>query len=246
MENMKNKINCKILVMSGKGGVGKTTVASNLAVALSEKGHSVGLLDIDIHGPNVPRMLGLENKKMETRNKKFLPVNYSKNLKVVSVAFLVEKHSAVIWRGPLKHKAIQQLIEDTEWGPLDYLIIDSPPGTGDELISAAQLLEPTGSVIVSLPQDVSLDDAKRAISFSRQMRIPVIGMVENMSGNVFGKGAVESFSKSEEVGFLGSLVLDREISESGSRGKPFAGTGSENAKRLGEIAQKIIGYCSST
>ncbi len=174
----------KIMVMSGKGGVGKSSIAANIAVGLSLKGKQVGLLDIDIHGPSIPRIVGLEGIPLKQSEEGMMPVEYSNNLKVMSIGFLIrDKKDAVIWRAPLKHSLIRQFLTDVRWGDLDYLIIDCPPGTGDELISIAQLLEGAdGAVIVTTPQDVALNDVRKSISFCRHVQLPVIGVIENMSG----------------------------------------------------------------
>ena len=217
-----NRIKHRILVMSAKGGVGKTTIAVNLAYALSKKGFRTGLLDADIHGPNAPKMLGLQNGKLLVKNNKIIPVSIKENLRVVSMAFLADKEKAVIWRGPLKHKLIRQFIEDVDWGELDYQIIDLPPGTGDESISISQLLNNiTGSVIVSTPQQVALLDVIKSINFSREMKVPIIGLVENMAGDVFGRGSVKTLAHNEHINFLGSLELDKRITQFGDKGKPF-------------------------
>lgn len=222
MKEKKTRIKNKILVMSGKGGVGKTTIAVNLASALSTRGFKTGLLDADIHGPNAPKMLNLGKQELRVRNEKIIPIKIGENLKIMSMGFLAEKEKAVIWRGPLKHKLIKQFVEDVEWGELDYLIIDLPPGTGDESISITQLLNNmTGSLIVSTPQQVALLDVVKAINFSREMKVPIIGLVENMAGNVFGRGNVKELANKEGLDFLGSLELDEKIAESGDRGKPF-------------------------
>ena len=176
-----NKIKYKLIVLSGKGGVGKTTVAVNLAYALSKKGYKIGILDVDIHGPNVPKMIGLENKKLLTNDNKIFPLKTKEGIKVISMDFLLKKEDAVIWRGPLKHNLIKQFVEDVDWGKLDYLIIDFPPGTGDEGISISQLIkEITGSIIISTPQEVSLLDVVKAIDFSKKVKVPIIGLIENV------------------------------------------------------------------
>ena len=229
-----------IVVMSGKGGVGKTTVAVNLAVKLSEK-HKVGLLDIDIHGPNVPKMLGMEGVQIRGENGKMAPAMYNNNLGVISIGFMLkEKGSPIIWRGPLKHKAISQFINDVEWGELDYFIADLPPGTGDESMSIVELL-PKGAeaVIVSTPQEVSLLDVEKSLNFARKMGLSVIGVIENMSGEVFGTGEVEAFAKRENIPFLGKIALDGEISKAGDSGKPFVLSPGNSA--FDKIAEKIEG-----
>jgi len=239
-----DKVKYKILVISGKGGVGKTTVAINLAFVLSKKGFKVGLLDVDIHGPNVPKMLGLEDMAMESKNNKMIPINTGEGIKVISMAFLLKKQDAAIWRGPMKHKVIQQFVEKVDWGPLDYLIIDAPPGTGDEVLSASQILKPiTGSVIVSMPQKISLLDAGRSIDFSNKLEIPIIGLIENMSGDLFGKGRVEAFSDEEGITFLGSLELDKAITKANDEGIPFTKTNSKNTSSFNKITDKIVDYC---
>ena len=208
-----------ILVMSGKGGVGKTTVAVNLSYFLSKKG-TVGLLDADIHGPNVLKIIGSDKQKMKVHDNKIVPIQITPSLKVSSIGGLIDTHSAIIWRGPLKHKALNQLINDTEWGDLDYLVVDFPAGTGDELISVAQLLkEITGAVIVSTPQQVSLLDMRRAIDFCKKMNIKIIGLIENMSGGMFGEGTVKKICKDEGLKFLGTIRLNKNIVISGEEGR---------------------------
>lgn len=241
MDNIKHKL----LVMSGKGGVGKTTIAVNLAYALSKKGFRVGLLDVDIHGPNVPKMLHLEDKKLLSKDNKIIPIKVKDNLKVMSMAFLLNKKDAVIWRGPMKHNIIRQFIEDVEWGNLDYLILDFPPGTGDEHISISQLLKDiTGSVIVSTPQQVALIDVIKAIDFSKKVNIPVIGLIENMASDVFGKGSVKELANTQKLNFLGSLGLSKEITDSGDKGEPFVINDSlDVTKSFNDIVEKIIAYC---
>ena len=228
----------KIFVMSGKGGVGKTTVAVNLAVKLSKR-HKVGLLDIDIHGPNVPKMLGLDGQKLKYEKEKMVPVKYNDNLEVVSMGFMLESEdNPVIWRGPLKHKLITQFLNDVEWGDNDFLIVDLPPGTGDEVISIAQLIEkPAEAVIVSTPQEVSLLDVRKCIEFARQLEIKIDGIIENMSGEVFGSGNVEKLAEEKGITFLGSLPMDKLVAQSGDSGKPFV-TELES-KEFSEIVEKI-------
>ncbi len=239
-----NNIKHKLLVMSGKGGVGKTTIAVNLAYSLSKKGFKVGLLDVDIHGPNVPKMLNLEGKKLSSKDNKIIPMEVKDNLKVMSMAFLLNKKDAVIWRGPMKHNIIRQFIEDVEWGELDYLVIDFPPGTGDEAISISQLLKDiTGSIIVSTPQQVALIDVVKSIDFSRKVNVPIVGLIENMAGDVFGRGGVKELADSKEIDFLGSLELDKEITESGDKGEPFIKNNSRSSQSFEKIISKIISFC---
>jgi len=223
----------KIIVLSGKGGVGKSTVATNIAVSLSLKGKSVGLIDVDIHGPSIPKMLGLEGVRLRGSEEGMLPVQYSEGLKVISIGFILrDEKDAVIWRAPLKHKLIRDFLTDVKWGELDYLIVDSPPGTGDEPISVAQLLEkPDGGIIVTTPQEVALTDVRKAITFCRHVNLPIIGVVENMSGficphcgkmtDIFKKGGGEAMAKEMGVPFLGRIPLDPKIVETADNGKPF-------------------------
>jgi len=228
-----------ILVMSNKGGVGKTTVAVNLAYALM-KDYKVGILDADIHGPNVPKMLGIENEKPEAAEDKMLPIKI-KNLYVMSVGFLTEEsNQPIIWRGPLKTKLLRQFISDVKWPELDFLIVDLPPGTGDETITVMQLLkENSFSVVVSTPQEVSMIDAEKAIEVSKKFGIPVIGLVENMSGEIFGSGKIEKFAKNNGINFLGRIELDKTITESSNNGKPFVLENNKASEEFNKIVEKI-------
>jgi Mrp family chromosome partitioning ATPase len=247
------KIKHKILVLSGKGGVGKSTVAANLAVALSQNGSEVGILDIDIHGPSIPKMLGVEDKTPDSTENGFVPVLYSPNLKVMSMGFLLQnKDSPVIWRGPLKMAAIKQLIGDFNWGNLDYLIVDIPPGTGDEPLSIAQLIPNCdGAIIVTTPQDVALVSVRKSINFVKKMNIPIIGIIENMSGfkcphcgksvDIFKTGGGLKASKDFCVPFLGKVPLDTQIVKTGDSGEPFVikNNGSDTVKSFLEIIDNI-------
>ena len=229
-----SQVDFKILVLSGKGGVGKSTVAVNLAVSLARKGKSVGLLDIDIHGPSVPRLLGLENRPVEATKAGLLPVFYGENLKVMSIGFLLQsRQDAVIWRGPMKFAAIRQFLKDVEWGELDYLIIDSPPGTGDEPLSVAQLIPyADGAIVVTTPQEVAVADVRRCVTFCRQLNLRVLGVIENMSGlvcprcgatiEVFQSGGGKRMAGEMGLPFLGSVPLDPQIAEVSDAGTPFA------------------------
>jgi ATP-binding protein involved in chromosome partitioning len=223
----------KVVVLSGKGGVGKSTVATNIAVALSVKGQKVGLMDVDIHGPSIPTMLGLEGNVLRGTETGLTPIVYSDNLRVMSIGFILRnQNDAVIWRAPLKHKLIRDFLTDVQWGEIDYLIIDSPPGTGDEPLSVAQLLEDAdGAIIVTTPQDVALIDVRKAITFCRQVNLPVLGVVENMSGfvcphcgktvNIFKTGGGESMASDMGVPFLGRIPLEPKIVDAGDSGKPY-------------------------
>jgi Mrp family chromosome partitioning ATPase len=244
------------MVMSGKGGVGKSSVATNLAVALSQDGLNVGILDADIHGPNIPKMLGIEFQHVETFGKGMIPVEVFPNLKVISMAFFIgDRDNPVVWRGPLKHSAISQFLGEVEWGPLDFLVVDLPPGTGDEPLSVAHLIKNVdGAVIVTTPQDVALLDSRKAVTFSRMLSIPVIGIVENMSGlecphchkeiPLFKMGGGEKAARDLKVPFLGKIPIDPEMVTDCDRGMPFvmAHPNSEATKAFGEIAQRCKEY----
>jgi ATP-binding protein involved in chromosome partitioning len=249
-----HRIKHKILVMSGKGGVGKSTVAANLSFELSQRGYKVGLMDVDIHGPNIPKMLGVETSRVGGTEDMLIPVQYSPNLKLISIGFFLRKESdAVIWRGPLKMRLISQFLKDVDWGELDYLIIDAPPGTGDEPLSVCQLIEDAdGALIVTTPQDVSIIDIVKSITFCHQVNMPVIGVVENMSGfvcphcgkttNIFKSGGGKKVAQEAKVPFLGSIPFEPSVVEAGDEGIPLRQKkpGSEAAKAFGKIVDLII------
>ncbi|MCX6843613.1 MAG: Mrp/NBP35 family ATP-binding protein [candidate division WOR-3 bacterium] len=226
------RIRHKVVVLSGKGGVGKSTVAVNLAVALMMAGKKVGLLDVDIHGPSIPTMLGLEHEHIQGSADGLIPVDAG-GLKVMSIGFFLnDQDDAVIWRGPLKMGVIKQFLKDVEWGDLDYLIIDSPPGTGDEPLSVCQLAGPLdGAVIVTTPQKVAAVDVRKSITFCRQLHVPVLGVVENMSGfacpkcgevtQVFCSGAGREIARDMLVPFLGSIPIDPKVAEASDNGQAF-------------------------
>ncbi|HNU91122.1 MAG TPA: Mrp/NBP35 family ATP-binding protein [Spirochaetota bacterium] len=248
----------KIVVLSGKGGVGKSTVAVNLAVAIAKTGARVGLLDVDVHGPSVPTMLGLQGEPLSADSSgKIIPLVYGDSLKVLSVGFMLQnKEDAVIWRGPLKYGIIKQFLKDVVWGELDYLIIDSPPGTGDEPLSVCQLIEnPEGAVIVTTPQDVALIDVMKSISFCRQLNMPVIGVIENMSGftcphcgttiGIFKGGGALKMTVDMRVPFLGSIPIESRIAIRSDEGRPFVTDGEERSAANGafdDIVGKIMKY----
>lgn len=248
------KIKHVIIVLSGKGGVGKSTVSSNLACALSNMGYETGIMDVDITGPNIPKMFGIEDEKLDVQNNKLVPVIVPPSLKVMSMAFLLPtKDTPVLWRGPVKMTAIRQFIEDVEWGDLDYLVIDMPPGTGDEALSIMQLIpKPDGAVIVTTPQDVSLMDSRKTITFSAEAKIPVIGLVENMSGficphcgeetDIFKSGGGETVAKEFGVQFLGKVPIEPSVVLSGDDGMPavLSEPDSASAQAFGSIIKKII------
>ncbi len=225
----------KYIVMSGKGGVGKSTVAVNLAASLALRGKRVGLLDVDIHGPSVPTMLGLGNGRLEAIGGKMLPAGIPElgNLKVMSIGFMLQSPDApVIWRGPMKNGVIKQFLEEVEWGELDCLVVDCPPGTGDEPLSVIQLLgNADGAIVVTTPQEVAAIDVSKSINFCKQLGLPVAGVVENMSGfvcpecgkitYVFKRGGGKRLAEEYGVPFLGSLPLDPAIGEAGDSGTPY-------------------------
>jgi ATP-binding protein involved in chromosome partitioning len=222
-----------ILVLSGKGGVGKSTVAVNLAFALSNHGRNTGLLDLDFHGPSIPKMLGIEDQRPAVLDKALDPVHVTGTLAVMSMAFLLpDTSSPVVWRGPMKMAAIQQFLTEVNWGPLDYMVVDLPPGTGDEALSIAQLAPNLrGAVIVTTPQDVAVLDAVKAIKFIEKLEMPVIGVIENMSGMVcphcgvtidlFGMGGGEKAAHDFGVPYLGAIPLDPAMVKAGDEGRPY-------------------------
>ena len=226
----------KIMVMSGKGGVGKSTVAANLAASLAQRGYDVGLLDGDIHGPTIPKMFGIGDLKPEVGEAGLIPVSVSPNLKVMSIGFFLDnKDTPVIWRGPAKMGAIKQFLEQVSWGKLDFLIIDLPPGTGDEPLSIAQLIpDCDGAVLVTTPQDVALLSVRKSINFVNTVKIPIIGLVENMSGiicphcnekiEVFGSGAVSQAALDFDIPVLGRLPIEPDIAAKGDSGNVFSDT----------------------
>jgi len=252
------KIKNRLLVFSGKGGVGKSTVSANLSLALAKKGLKVGLLDVDIHGPNIAKMLGAEDKRLDISPEGIKPVRAAENVKLVSMSFLLhDPNLPVIWRGPMKMKAIQQFLGDVDWGELDWLIIDSPPGTGDEPLSVAQLIPATGAIVVTTPQEVSLMDSRKAVVFAHKLNLRIVGIIENMSGmvcphcrkkiNLFKEGGGEKVSLEFGIPFLGRIPLEPEIVTSGDEGKPFVihQPASAASKAFADIVEAIITIQSS-
>ncbi|MDI6885672.1 MAG: Mrp/NBP35 family ATP-binding protein [archaeon] len=243
------KVKHKVMVMSGKGGVGKTTVAANLAFALGMNGLDVGLMDADIHGPNVPKILGIEDKRPAVIEGKIYPVEVIPRLKAISIGFLLpSKDASVIWRGPLKMNAIRQFLTGVEWGELDYMVIDLPPGTGDEPLSVVQLMKKVdGAIIVTTPQDLALLSARKAVNFSRVLQVPVIGIIENMSGfvcphcgteiNIFKYGGGERAAIELGVPFLGRVPFDPQMVEAADSGTPFV---LQKGSRVTEAFEQII------
>jgi ATP-binding protein involved in chromosome partitioning len=249
------KIANKIIVLSGKGGVGKSTVAVNLAVSLAGRKYKTGLLDVDIHGPSVPKLLGIEKSVLQTANEKILPVDYNEYLKVMSIGFMLQNSDdAVIWRGPLKIGLIKQFLKDVEWGDLDYLVIDSPPGTGDEPLTIGQLIDnPKSAVIVTTPQDVALTDVRKSVTFCKRLNMPIAGVVENMSGfvcphcgkttDIFKSGGGELMAKDMGLTFLGRIPIEAEITVNGDSGEPFVNktlNNSNASENFNRIVDKII------
>jgi Mrp family chromosome partitioning ATPase len=245
----------KVLVLSGKGGVGKSTVAVNMAISLAMAGKRVGLLDVDIHGPSIPKLLGLENHRPQSVSESSItPLNFEGKIKVMSVAFfLPSADDAVIWRGPLKMSLIRQFLRDVEWGELDYLVIDSPPGTGDEPLSVVQLIEDAaGAVIVTTPQEVALADVRKSINFCGKVGLRVLGVVENMSGfvcpdcgathEIFKSGGGEKMATEMGVPFMGRVPIDSNVVISCDSGTPFCQNNGETptAKAFAEIVKPIL------
>lgn len=233
-----------IAVSSGKGGVGKTTIAVNLAISLAIEGASVGLLDADILGPNVPMMMG-RNEMPPPRNRKMVPAeNYG--VKFISMAFLVKPDQPLIWRGPMLHSAIRQLLTDVDWGELDYLVIDLPPGTGDAQLTLAQVLPLTGAVVITQPMQVAAADAVRGLKMFEKLDVPIIGVIENMSGEFFGTGAGQQLATTYQTPFLGVVPLDANVRVGGDSGEPIvvAYPDSAAAVALREIARAVAARVS--
>ena len=254
LKNRMSRIKHKIIVMSGKGGVGKTSVSVNLSYALALTGREVGLVDIDLHGPNIAKMLGVEGQGFTGSDSGIEPVRVLPNLKAASISFATANPDMpIIWRGPLKMSAIRQFLEEINWGDLDFLIVDSPPGTGDEPLSACQLIpDVSGAIIVTTPQDVSILDARKSVFFSRQLNIPVLGIIENMSGFVcphcgketpiFKKGGGEKAAKDLGVPFLGRIPFEPALVEMADKGLPFVQSkkDSPSAAAFQEIVRHIV------
>ena len=250
-----NRIKNKILIISGKGGVGKSTVSTNLAYSFALNGNKTGILDVDIHGPSIAKLTGIEGKELTFEiGQKPKPIKIINNLYVVTIASMLESSDdPIIWRGPMKMKAIKQLLSDIEWPELDYLIVDCPPGTGDEPLSVIQLLKKVdGTIIVSTPQDVAFLDARKTINFSKNLNIPILGIIENMTGfvcpkcgektNIFKSGGGEKACKDFNVRLLGRIPIDTDIVDSGDNGKAYVYhyNKKEGAKIYKEISENII------
>jgi ATP-binding protein involved in chromosome partitioning len=249
------KIKHKIAIISGKGGVGKSTVTVNLAAAFALMGKSVGVLDADIHGPSVPRLLGLEGQQVKVAPSGVFPVNGPLGMKVMSIDFFLPEQAPTIWRGPLKMRAIRQFLADVDWGELDFLFIDLPPGTGDEPLSIAQLLpDIDGVVIVTMPSELSSSIVKKAITFAERLKMPIIGVVENMSGficphcgertEIFQSGGGKKMAQEMSVAFLGSIPIDPKVSIDSDKGTPFVVSHKDSvaAKAFMEIVKNVDEY----
>jgi ATP-binding protein involved in chromosome partitioning len=248
------RIRMKIMVMSGKGGVGKSTVSVNLAASLALRGHQVGLLDADIHGPDIARMCGVENNPLLARGDGLDPVEVGRGLKAISMGLLSQDPDrAIVWRGPLKHAAIKQFLGDVNWGDLDYMVIDLPPGTGDEPLSVANLIRNVdGAIIVTTPQGVALLDSRKAVNFSQLLRIPVLGIVENMSGlvcprcgeriDLFKVGGGERAARDLGVPFLGRVPIEPRIVELCDTGRPFVTDGQDSPAKEAffNLTQRVV------
>jgi len=235
------KIKNKILVMSGKGGVGKSTVSVNLALGLAQRGHKVGLMDVDLHGPDVIRMLNMTGSLEAPKNPDDLvaPLKYNDNLKVVSLEYMMkDRDEAIIWRGPLKIQAIRQFVADMDWGELDYLVIDAPPGTGDEPLSVAQTIPLVKALVVTTPQKVALADVRKSLNFCKTVGVEVVGVVENMSGfvcpecnatvDIFKKGGGEDIAREFDLPFLGAVPMDPKVVVAGDDGIPYLTSDSDS------------------
>ena len=250
-----DKIHYKLIIISGKGGVGKSVIAVNLAYGLLFQGKTVGILDVDIHGPSLAKMVGVENRRLRVLQDNVIePIAITPSLKIITIAsFLKDADTPVIWRGPLKMKMINQFLGDVEWGELDYLVIDSPPGTGDEPLSIAQFVPGlSGAVIVTTPQEIALLDSRKSVNFAKSLNVPVIGIIENMSGLVcphcgenielFKTGGGEKAAQELEVPFLGRIPIEPAIVDSTDQGRPFirAYGKTPTAKLMDEIIGEII------
>lgn len=247
-----DKIKHKIIIMSGKGGVGKTSTSVNLSIALASSGHQVGIMDVDLHGPDVPRMLGINGTPELTPNKKLSPLRYSDHLTAISIeSFTPGKDDAIIWRGPLKYSAIRQFIGEVDWGDLDFLVIDSPPGTGDEPLTVAQTISDAKAIIVTTPQEVALADVRKSINFCKTVNMEIFGMIENMSGlncphcgemiDLFGAGGGERTAKEMGIRFLGRIPFDPNVVACGDSGACYQEKHQHSAvaRAFTDVAQTI-------
>ena len=241
----------KIVVMSGKGGVGKSTVSVDLALLLSERGYQVGLMDVDLHGPSVAGMLGYMDKHVQVEGEKLVPFRYSDHLEFLSAqGFLAQQDDALIWRGPLKVGAIRQFMSDTKWDPLDYLIIDCPPGTGDEPLTVVQTIKDAEAIIMTTPQKVALADVRKSLSFCQLGHIPVLGIIENMSGfvcphcgqevDIFKAGGGKALAEEKGLPFLGRIPIDPQVVAAEDAGNPLENISEASRKALNSIVDKVV------
>ena len=238
-----------ILISSAKGGVGKSTVAINIATALNQLNHNIGILDADVYGPSMPKMLGINEKPKISEDKRLIPIEKF-NMKCMSIGFLIEQKTPLIWRGPMIIKAIKQMLSGVVWDGVDTLVIDLPPGTGDVQLTLCQKLKISGVIVVSTPQELALIDAVKGINMFKKLNVPILGMVENMSYlqtksgeiiDVFGKGSVENSAKENSINFLGEIPIDGAISKNGDKGVPYLIENNETdtGKKIMKIANDI-------
>lgn len=243
----------KLLVLSGKGGVGKSTVAVHLAVALSNQGFLTGLLDVDLHGPSIPKMMGLSGQKVTAERGFLKPIAYNGNLRVISMASILgDQDAAVIWRGPRKGGAIRQLLGDVLWGPLDFLVIDAPPGTGDEPLSIAQSIPDVRAIVVTTPQQVAIEDVRRSLRFLDKVSLPIVGVIENMSGlicphchqeiDLFKQGGGEALAREWGVPFLGRIPIDPNLVSEADAGRPYFQGHEDSAviQAINQIVDEVV------
>lgn len=250
MSKVETEVRQAIAVASGKGGVGKSTVSTNLALALALEGATVGLLDADVYGPNIPLMMGVSARPRAV-NQKMIPL-LGHGIKLISMGFLVDPKQALVWRGPMLHNTVRQFIKDVEWGPLDYLIIDLPPGTGDASLSLIQSMDLNGAVVVTTPQQVAISDVIRSVGMFEQLNVPILGVVENMSYfvapdtgkryDIFGHGGGKAMADEVGVPFLGEVPLESAVREGGDQGSPIV-VGSPDkaaAQAIREVAKSVV------
>jgi len=258
MESRLCQIKHKIVVISGKGGVGKSSTAVNLAMSLNKAGFSVGLMDVDIHGPSIPKMFGTENERPMATDNGMSPINIL-GIRTISIGYMLESQTdALIMRGPLKNGVIQQFIRDVDWGPLDFLIVDCPPGTGDEPLSIAQMMgDGTHAVIVTTPQDVAIFDVQKSVTFCQKVNMNILGIIENMSGlkcphcneiiELFKVGGGEKLAEKMDVNFLGRVPIDPEMVQAGDKGEPYLAYHDDTltAQALNAISQNVVAQCEA-
>lgn len=258
LQEQLGRVRHKLLVMSGKGGVGKSSVAASLSLSLAKLGNRVGLLDVDLHGPSIPRMLGVEGLFKVSKDNRMIPHARDERLKIMSIECLLEdRDSAVIWRGPVKHGAIQQFISDVEWGDLDFLVIDAPPGTGDEPLTVAQTIPDAHAVIVTTPQEIALADVRKSINFCRKVDMPILGLVENMSGFIcphcnteiplLGRGGGARTAERMNIHLLGCLPFDPRVVEAADAGKSLVDhpDGSPFLRALDRLTAEVLTRCAA-